>query len=812
MLLLIVAAFMLVLVREDHSAGVPQKAVDISHFFMLAALLAAGSVAGFFFTQMRRLARENQRLLDDKQIKDALINASADAYVMLGNQGQITRRQGAEKILNAGRLATLQDVYDALQPASAEKLQQPMRELRDKGEEFAAQILVKNSNRVLWLQGARYLQRGQPPASILWLRDISRFVDETKRQVEFLHQANSQLSEMRLLLEQAPFPMWLRGRDLAISWCNAAYAQAVGASMDEVLARQIELVPNNQRGKEKSLAEIAREKNGRASQQRHAVIDGQRRLLAITETCAGTEQQLLGYAIDKTQEAEQEAELKRHIKAHNDVLEQMAAPIAIYGADTRLKFYNRAYLKLWHTDENFLRTEPSMSDILEDLRARRKAPEQSDFVKYKKERLALFTSLIEPREDVMHLPDGTSLRIMAMPHPFGGIMFVHEDVTDKLALESSYNTLIAVQRETLDNLAEGIAVYGGDGKLKLYNPAYMRIWQFKEKELANHPHIGDLLEMKKPLLNYGHDWASFKKEAIAERLDRTTHAGRYERSDGSVIQYACVPLPDGAVLISYLDVTDSMRAEKALRETNIALAAADKLKSEFVANVSYQLRTPLNTIMGYAEILANGYFGALNERQLDYARTMMDASKKLLHLINDVLDLATIEAGRMALSRKPVAVKALLESALDMTAEWARQQSITLAMLCEDVNLSFEADEQRMKQVLFNLISNAIQYTPSGGAITLEAKKDGTWMAISITDNGMGIPPEDQQRIFGSFERANPEARQAGAGLGLSLVKSFIELHGGHIIIDSRKGHGTRITCMVPLKAVDQPALRVVGS
>ncbi len=509
---------------------------------------------------------------------------------------------------------------------------------------------------------------------------------------------------------------------------------------------------------------------------------------------------MLGFAVDVTGEEDKDVELQRHLTAQNEVLEHLGSAIAIYGADMRLEFFNRAYQRLWSADEVFLNGKPTFGEILEDMRTRRRAPEQSDFQRNKKERLALFTSLLEPREDLVHLPDGTTLRILSVPHPFGGIMFVHEDVTDKLALESSYNTLIAVQRETLDNLAEGIAVFGPDGKLRLFNPAFAHIWKLPPEFLNKHPHVADLLEHMKPLFDFGENWGAFKSEIVAYTLDRNPRKGRIERADEAIIEYSTVPLPDGATLNSYLDVTDSIRVEQALRASNAALATADRLKSEFVANVSYQLRTPLNTIMGFAEILTNQYFGTLNDRQLEYARTIMEASKRLLLLINDVLDLATIEAGRMALNRSLVKVADLLNAAKHMMAEWARQQKLEIIIDCPSDIGSFDADENRMKQVLFNLISNAIKYTPAEGRITLEAQRNEPWIMLAVADTGIGIPEADRERVFGKFERANAQARQAGAGLGLSLVKSFVELHGGKIEIESDSGKGSRIICTLPIK------------
>jgi len=259
-----------------------------------------------------------------------------------------------------------------------------------------------------------------------------------------------------------------------------------------------------------------------------------------------------------------------------------------------------------------------------------------------------------------------------------------------------------------------------------------------------------------------------------------------------------VPLPDGNVLLSYLDVTDSTRVERALRERNEALETAGRLKSEFIANVSYELRTPLNAIIGFAEILTNQYFGELNPRQLDYSRGILDSSHRLLTLINDILDLATIEAGYMMLETENIDIHTLMASVLALTRERARKQNINLEFDCPPDLGALTADERRLKQALFNLISNAIKFTPAGGTIRLAARRDAGGVTLTVADNGVGIPTEDQARVFEKFERGNPQARQSGAGLGLSLVKSFVELHGGRVEIVSQANKGTTITLYLP--------------
>jgi signal transduction histidine kinase len=273
-----------------------------------------------------------------------------------------------------------------------------------------------------------------------------------------------------------------------------------------------------------------------------------------------------------------------------------------------------------------------------------------------------------------------------------------------------------------------------------------------------------------------------------------------------VLDYASVPLPDGAILLSYVDVTDSIRVERALRERAEALETADRLKSEFISNVSYELRTPLNTIIGFAEILANQYFGELNPRQTEYCRGIIGSSERLLTIINDILDLASIEAGRMTLDREPVEPKALLDTVCGIMNEWARSQNLKLNVDCPPDLGPIDVDERRLKQALCNLISNAIKFTPPGGTITITGRVEDGDAKFSVVDTGIGIAAEDQERVFKEFERARrPEARRAGAGLGLSLVKRIVELHGGHVDMNSVPNRGTTVVCVLPAQATHVP-------
>jgi len=614
-------------------------------------------------------------------------------------------------------------------------------------------------------------------------------------------EARAEIRSLEKIIDALPLPVWRRrAGDLALIGGNAAFVQAVDAPKETALAEQRELGSGVVAQEGRALAMRARATGVAQRESHHIVIGGTRRLLELTETPLPETGELLGYARDFTDVETIQALLTRHTDAHAEVLEKVAVAIAIYGADTRLSFFNSAFAALWRLDPEWLETAPTIDEVMEHLRERRRLPEYADFRSFKQELLGAFTSLITSREELLHLPDERTLRLATAPHPLGGLIFVYEDVTDRLALERSFNTLIEVQRETLDNLYEGIAVFGTDGRLKLWNPAFAKIWHLSPDDLGGEPHVAEIVEKTRSLFDHGGDWPPLKRQLVAQLMAYAASSRRLERQDGSILQAASVPLPDGNVLLLYLDVTDSTRVEAALRERNLALEAADKLKSEFIASVSYELRTPLNVIGGFAELLAKQYFGPLNERQLDYSEGILASSRQLTALINDILDLATIEAGYFALEDGEVDVAALLASLHVLGRDRARERGLSFQLEGGAGLGTLRGDERRLKQALFNILSNAFKFTPEGGAVSLAARREGAELMVIVSDTGPGVPSEDQARIFEKFERGHPNGagRQSGAGLGLPLVKSIIEQHGGRIELTSAPGEGTVVTCYLP--------------
>jgi signal transduction histidine kinase len=778
--------------------------VDVSSDFgliliVLAALAVAGA-CGFLAFHYRRRSIETARAAARAAEAEAVLAvAPVGCFAFAQDDGPAHCSSWLAEALALGQAPSdVAAVLAALAEADGALLAAAVERLRAEGGGFTLTVQRRDGARDFEVTGTRTGGSDGAAGEVLWFTDVTA-------PTRALAAAEAARDAHARLLDALPLPVWRRGTDLSLVYCNLAYARAVDRDRDEAVASGIELPGTALAEASRGLARRALATGTGDAENHHVVVAGERRLLELSEQplADGT----AGCAFDQTAAEDLQGQLRRHIDAHAEVLEILGSAIAIYGPDMRLKFVNSAYAQLWRVDESALAGEPHHNDVMEMMRERRRLPEQPDFPAYKAERLRLYSTLIEPLEELMHLPDDSTLRMTATPHPFGGVLFTYEDVTDRLALERSYNTLIAVQRETLDNLYEGVAVYGVDGRLKLYNPAFARIWKLPEALLEAEPHARDVVAKFRSFFDVpDEDWPDFIERSVTQITEPGTHDGRQERADGSVVDWAQVPLPDGASLFTFLDVTDSIRVERALRERNEALETTDRLKSEFLANISYELRTPLNAIVGFAEILENKFFGELNERQLEYSRAIVESSQRLLALINDILDLATIEAGYLRLDVAPVDLNGVLEAIHTLGHERARSRGIELQLDCPKNVGRLMADERRLKQALYNLLSNSLKFTPEGGKVVIAVRRKGKEMQLSVTDTGIGIPPEQQAQVFDKFERGVGQGRQAGAGLGLSLVKSLIELHHGWVQLESAPDSGTRVICHLPIEQPAEPA------
>lgn len=781
---------------------------------MLFAAVALAVSVGLWASGRRRSRRSAADLMElraNLARSTAVLGSAPDGYFEISaGSGLESCSPGLASILGVPTVGVshFADLAESFTPADFPALRSAVGALRTARTPFDMRVLTV-TGRSLQARGRVITGTGDEPVSfVIWFDDVSGFLSETASlRVETAAALDNQ-KQIQEVLDAAPFPAWRRRPDLSIGWVNSAYCDAVEVDAQTVIRDGVELLPGPAPRHPQSLADLAQKTGTAQSDKRRFVVGGDRRTFEIIETplpSGGT----VGIARDITGRENAEGELLRHTEAHASVMDRLPSAIAIFGPDKRLSFFNEAFCRLWALDEDWLEQNPGHGEILEVLRETRRLPEQADFPAFKAEVLDQYTSVIEPLEEQQHLPDGRTLRLVTAPHSLGGLLFIYDDVSDRLEMERSRNTLAAVQLATLDHLFEGVAVFGSDGRIKLSNAGYAKIWNLDPGYLSTEPHVADLAERCRDMFPYSQtvEWPTLKERVVDRTLDRTARSARMERPDGMVIDYASVPLPDGNTLYTYFDVSDSTRIERALRDRAEALEEADRLKTEFLASVSYELRTPLNAIIGFTEILQNQYFGPLNQRQSEYADDVLSSSQQLLGLINDILDLASIEAGQMVLSFEPIDVWALLSSVIKLSERRADQSGLKLNLDCPKDIGTFDADGNRIKQVLFNLLNNSIKFTPRDRTVTLSAEREGDEIALTVSDSGDGIPPEDQRAVFERF-RKSLDSRKSGAGLGLSLVKSFVELHGGYVELDSVPGAGTRVACWLPIR---QPAARPIA-
>jgi len=672
-----------------------------------------------------------------------------------------------------------------LEPAAAQRMQHAVDALRGDGRGFVMTLTTK-AGRPLEAEGRAVAGR-----AVLRLRDVSGIESDLMDLAARHDGLLGDVETMKALLNSLPAPVWARDQDGRLIFVNSAYARAVEAEdATDAVTRELELLDRAARDK----LSQARAGGSPHSERLPAIAAGQRRIFDVMDAPTGAGS--AGMAIDATEVEAMRADLARMIEAHRRVLDQLATGVAIFNVDRKLIFYNAAFRSLFELEAGLLDQMPTDSAVLDTLRAERKLPEEQDFRLWKQQLYEAYRT-VEPQEHMWHLPDGRTLRVVTAPNPEGGVTYLYDDVTERLALHRRYDALIKVQSETLDHLAEAVAVFGSDGRVRLHNPAFQRMWKLSPEALDQHPHVEAVTAWAQAMHDDNNVWRNLRA-AVTAIDDREPIVARIERRDGMMIDMTTMPLPDGATLVTFQDVSDTVNVERALIEKNEALETADAIKIDFVHHVSYELRSPLTNIIGFAHFLGDPAFGPLTDKQREYLGYITASTNALLALINNILDLATIDAGAMSLNLSDVDIRTSMEQAAEGVQDRLKKDGIALDIRAAPGIGSFTADERRLRQILFDLLSNAVGFSPPGQTVTLSAERQPDAVVFTVTDHGPGIPPEAKDKVFDWFETDSMGSQHRGSGLGLSLVRSFVELHGGTVTIDSTLGQGTTVTCMFP--------------
>jgi signal transduction histidine kinase len=681
-----------------------------------------------------------------------------------------------------------------LPPEPALQMDHAVEALRESGEGFLLNLTTFNGHAI---EATGRAVGGQAIVRIRELSGLRRELAETNFRLKTLMEETEML---RGFADASPFPIWAKDAKGILNYANAAYVEATEAASEaDAIDRHLELLDSSHRAEMERALVTASAHTARLP----IVARGERRIYDVRAmNVAGGS---VGMAIDASEVDALSSALVRMAEAHRRTLDQLSSGVAVFDGRRRLAFYNESYRGLWGLESSFLDGAPDDSSVLDRLRAARKLPEQADFRAWKAKLHEAYRA-IETAKDTWFLPDGRALSVVTTPNPEGGVTYLFDDVTESLNLARQFDRLNRVQRETLDTLAEGVAVFGSNGRAQLFNPAFAKMWKLSPEALREEPHIDTVETWCKPLFDEAQGWRTIR-EAVTAIERRNDVQLKLERNDGSVLECMGKPLPDGGTMLTFHDITDTENVERALRESNDALKAADQMKIDFVHHVSYELRAPLTTIIGFAHFLSDPSTGPLTPKQAEYLDYVTKSTNALLALTDNILDLATIDAGAMKLELGPVDIGKAIAAAAEGLQDRLATERIRLKVdIAADVG-SFVGDQRRVVQVLYNLLANAVGFSPQDTTVGISATRTERHVVFTVTDSGPGMPPEVRDKAFDMFESHSQGSRHRGAGLGLSLVRSFVKLHGGDVRFAPPGSKGTTVICEFPIdQAVQRDA------
>jgi signal transduction histidine kinase len=785
--------------------------MDVSPLsLVLIALVLAAWAAGAALVMIRsnRGVKRTKALKTSLKRMQALLDAAPALPLLVRVDGRI---EGPDKLARMLGLAAMPKYMTELAPeaggnaggltrAQVDQLWAKVQATQKSAAPFRMALNLPRSQRSLALHGTLADPQVSPGgAALVWVFDFTESHSELARLRAAASRATGDFAALVGLIEAAPMPMWFRGSDLTLQLVNQAYVDAVGGeNAVEVVQNQIELLEPEDGRTPAEIAGASLSSQDKSERIVTATIHGARRTLRVSDLPLGQEG-VAGYAIDIEEQQQVAREFRAFRDAQRAMLDQLSVGVAQFDPEERLTFANRPFRRLFSLTEEAVEARTPFDRFMAEARERGRTPEVRDFPEWRRERQAWF-GMRESGEEAWPLPGGTHLRVVAQPMPDGGLVLITEDRTESLALSAVRDTLLRTRTATLDSLFEALAIFAPDGSVQLWNRSFAGTWGLTTELLDSHPSADELLtaigrNLVRP------DEASLIGAAVrAATLDRREKEGRVELADGRTLRFAGIPLPDGNGLLTVLDITASQKAEQALRERAEALEEADAVKARFLANMSYEFRTPLTTIGGYAELLKSG---AASDPQAagEYVDAILTAVERLTEQVENVLDLSQSEAGLLPIRKERTD---LLDFLTKLVRE--REEAIIAAGLSLDLKgrrgRVVEADPRQMGRAIGNLLDNAITGTPEGGRIVIDLHKapEGAEWAIEIViaDNGRGMTAQELARAQGGLKPAKDGAPERRTGLGIPLARQLIEAHDGTLELASRKGAGTTATIRLP--------------
>lgn len=534
---------------------------DMLYLCLITGVILVSLLVSFRVTIIK-LRQKNYFLNRDRERYAETMYASKDGYFAFVYPDErikdprrtirqrCSRRLAVMLNLKNGIQSDFEDVISSFYKEDAKKLKKYLKLMQEEGIAFEDTFSLKNGARKMSVYGARInANDGNLYCDMLWFRDLS----EEMIKIEELHaereKLKTELASLQDLIDNLSYPVWLRDENLKIKIVNKKYFEYSGLNnLEDIKENDFEFSNNN-------LAKLAIQTNKEQKQNINFVVGGQAHSFEMAENPFYSDSKLdkistAGSLYDMTELDNVKRTFKIHQSAHLDVLATLGTAFAIFDSSYKLIFYNKAFLKLWNLKTEFADSTPVYSDFLEKIRNNRVLPEVPDFKGYKQSEIKLFSSLLESKEDMLHISDGRTIKRVVSPHP-NGLIFAYEDVSDKLAATRMINELIGVQQNVLDNVEEAILILGTDRKLKYFNNSYIKFWDADEIKLRDLPNLSEIIEMQKTFFTHLENWDNLK-ENMLRHIISICKAFRLERNDKKIVEVIPVTLSDESIMIKYI--------------------------------------------------------------------------------------------------------------------------------------------------------------------------------------------------------------------------------------------------------------------
>ena len=737
----------------------------------------------------RKAARRMARMIDEAPAIPLIVRTDG-------------RIEGSERLAAWIGLDTLPSYLSELDGGNAadrglsndqlEELTANIRRAQKTAAPFRMALTPPGSQRSLALRGVLADPQVSPGgAALVWVFDFSESESELSRLREETARAKGDFGALVGIIEAAPMPMWFRGPDAKLKLVNRAYVEAIGAeNADAAVAQEQELVEAVDGLTAAQIAQQAFDRGQPIERIVAITIDGQRRSTRVSDLPLGGEG-VAGYAVDIEQMEEQARQFRAFREAQRSMLDQLSIGVAQFDAEQDLAFANQPFRRIFELHSGVGTQGINFDRFLSNAREAGRTPEVRDFPQWRKDHGEWFAA-DDTREEAWPLSDKTHLRMIAQPMPDGGLVLIAEDRTEQLALSATRDTLLRTRTATFDSLFEALAVFAPDGHLQLWNRSFAGTWGLDPEQLEGHPAAPAILQAIAPNLESPKQSTTIGEVIRAATLDRKEQGGRVTLKNGRTLEFAGVPLPDGNGLLTVLDITDSQKAEDALRERNRALEAADEVKTRFLSNMSYEFRTPLTSIGGFAELLQAGVAGDLSDQGRDYVEAILTSVGRLTEQVENVLDLSQSEAGLLPLSKKRIDMLPFVTEVVRSREATIKNAELTLDLRGSKASGKIDADARQLGKAIGLLLDNAIAATSNGGKILVDLSKPKGVAQIVISDNGSGMSADTLAKVL------HGEIDEKRHGLGIPLARQLVESHGGTLEIESVVGEGTAAIIRIP--------------